>query len=415
MQITETLNRFGIAYAVIDDFLEIRCVCGSLSRIRLNDGYHLCKNCGNRSFEDFKKLFEKEISHEEHQEDIKEPESEQNAFNEGGFIKLWRKSLNNIAFQNAELWQLWTYCLLKSNYKDGWKSVSTGRGTTQVFLKRGQLVYQRNQTASELNQKPFSLYNRLLNLEKNNQLNIQKNTHYSIVTVCNYDFYQSKENSTKHPNEHPTKHTNEHNINNYLSQPNEQQLNNINQQDTYTTKHPTKHPMNTQLLESIDSQSVSAPKNSKEYIKKEKRESQKNFASDSLEFKLSMDLLNSIKNIKPDFKKPNIQTWCKNMDYMLRLDKREPEKIKTVINWIFEGENKDALFWRKNILSTEGLRRNFDKAEIQMLAAIENQPKQPKRPEIFSAKDYQGKGIPMPEECRERINEIAKEKAFNGR
>ncbi|MBN2594856.1 MAG: helix-turn-helix domain-containing protein [Sedimentisphaerales bacterium] len=83
------------------------------------------------------------------------------------------------------------------------------------------------------------------------------------------------------------------------------------------------------------------------------------FTSDSDEFRLAALLLDLIRNHKPDFKKPNLQTWAKHIDRMIRLDKRKPETIEAVIRWC----QQDS-FWYKIVLSTESLRKKFDQLEI---------------------------------------------------
>jgi len=79
-----------------------------------------------------------------------------------------------------------------------------------------------------------------------------------------------------------------------------------------------------------------------------------------ISFNLAKLLLDCIEERKPDFKEPNLQTWAKHINQMIRLDKRDPTKIKAVIEWC----QKDS-FWQNNILSTEKLRKQFDRLEMQ--------------------------------------------------
>jgi DNA-binding transcriptional regulator YhcF (GntR family) len=78
-------------------------------------------------------------------------------------------------------------------------------------------------------------------------------------------------------------------------------------------------------------------------------------------FRLSELLLNLILERKPDFKKPNLQSWSKHIDRMVRLDKRTPERIEAVIRW-----SQKEPFWQNNILSAEKLRDKFDQLELKM-------------------------------------------------
>jgi len=72
-------------------------------------------------------------------------------------------------------------------------------------------------------------------------------------------------------------------------------------------------------------------------------------------------LLNEIIRNKPDFKRPDLQTWAKEIDLMIRRDGRKPERIREVILWC-----QSNSFWWKNILSTRKLREKFDRLEAEM-------------------------------------------------
>jgi hypothetical protein len=72
----------------------------------------------------------------------------------------------------------------------------------------------------------------------------------------------------------------------------------------------------------------------------------------------------------PKAKKPNLQTWSKNIDLMLRVDKRTAEDIEKVIRWC-----QSDTFWQSNILSTKKLREKFDQLFIKMVACKTTKPK----------------------------------------
>ena len=85
------------------------------------------------------------------------------------------------------------------------------------------------------------------------------------------------------------------------------------------------------------------------------------YVEDSIESRLSIFLLEEILKNKPDFKRPNLQTWAEEVGLMIRKDKRLPDRIREVIVWA-QGDS----FWRKNILSTGSLRDKFDRLEMAM-------------------------------------------------
>lgn len=85
------------------------------------------------------------------------------------------------------------------------------------------------------------------------------------------------------------------------------------------------------------------------------------YSPNSDEFRLSNLLYELIKENNPQFKAPNLDNWCGHVDKMLRIDKRSVDDIEAVIRWCQEDN-----FWHKNILSTDKLRKQFDKLYIGM-------------------------------------------------
>ena len=68
---------------------------------------------------------------------------------------------------------------------------------------------------------------------------------------------------------------------------------------------------------------------------------------------------------KLDSKVPDnghLARWAKDIDLMLRVDQREPDVVRRVIDWC---QTKGS-FWSTNILSGESLREKFDRLEEQM-------------------------------------------------
>ena len=76
--------------------------------------------------------------------------------------------------------------------------------------------------------------------------------------------------------------------------------------------------------------------------------------------------LSSLKERKPDFKEPNKKRWLIDIDLIIRIDKRSPENLKTIIKWI--GSNN---FWKGVILCPSSLRGNLDRLETQIEASKE--------------------------------------------
>lgn len=111
----------------------------------------------------------------------------------GGYIKLYRKSLDSAVFQDANLWKVWCWCLLRANHKPASVAVKTGRGSTIVQLARGQFLFGRNTAAKALKMKPTTIEYRMKTLQKCQNLVIHPGRHYSIVTICKWDAYQDRD------------------------------------------------------------------------------------------------------------------------------------------------------------------------------------------------------------------------------
>jgi len=82
-----------------------------------------------------------------------------------------------------------------------------------------------------------------------------------------------------------------------------------------------------------------------------------------VEYILSQKLRDGIRINYPKTKLPDdkdIHKWAAHIDYMIRLDQRTVRDIEMVIEFSL----KDS-FWKQNILSTEKLRKQFDKLLIK--------------------------------------------------
>ena len=99
--------------------------------------------------------------------------------------------------------------------------------------------------------------------------------------------------------------------------------------------------------------------------------STQNLNIESEPYKLSSYLLQKIRANDPNFKQPNLQKWAVTIDKLIRLDKREPEIIRSVIDFA----TKDN-FWKSNILSANKLRKQF--TTLMLRGNIHNATKKPR-------------------------------------
>lgn len=242
-----------------------------------------------------------------------------------GYVKLWRKSSDSGLMSNPSLWLFWTWCLLKASHKKTTVMV----GYQNVDLEPGQFVFGRRKAASTLNLSEMVVRRCLESLKIAERITIKRTNKYSIITIINWDRYQSDECESN------------------------QQTN--QQQTTQTTSN-----------EPATSQQRATNKNEKEY-----KRNIKTFLSDSDEIRLANYLLNHIRKNNPESKQPNLQTWAKQFDLMLRIDNRSVDNLKSIIRFC---QNDD--FWKSNILSPKKLREHYDRLWLKMKSPQKNNTEQ---------------------------------------
>jgi len=103
-----------------------------------------------------------------------------------GWVKIYRKLLDNPIMQEPELLQLFIYLILRANHADKpffWNSET-------ITVKRGSVITGRFEIAKTLKQNPNTIYKRMQKLEKLGFCNIKTNSKNSLVTLLKYDYYQ---------------------------------------------------------------------------------------------------------------------------------------------------------------------------------------------------------------------------------
>lgn len=111
---------------------------------------------------------------------------------------------------------------------------------------------------------------------------------------------------------------------------------------------------------------VSNARKGKERKVKERTLSQRNkFLDEGIEIKLATELYVDMKENNSNCKEPNIQKWASDVDLMLRIDKRNIEDIRKVINF-----SQHDNFWKSNILSTGKLRNKFDQLILKANSVV---------------------------------------------
>lgn len=103
-----------------------------------------------------------------------------------GYVKLWRKSLDSGFLNNADVWQLLSWCLLRAVYKPHKQLV----GKQMVELKPGQVIFGRTKVAQELGTTERKIRTSLELLKKADFLTVETTSKYSIISLINWSTYQ---------------------------------------------------------------------------------------------------------------------------------------------------------------------------------------------------------------------------------
>ena len=95
-----------------------------------------------------------------------------------GWIRLYRKLLENPLMRDARLLQVTVYCLLKANHKEK-KMLWNGQ---EITLKPGQFITGRSQANNDLGLKSVMFDRKLKVLQNRGFLNREANNRFSIIT-----------------------------------------------------------------------------------------------------------------------------------------------------------------------------------------------------------------------------------------
>lgn len=107
-----------------------------------------------------------------------------------GWIKMFRKSIDSAVFCNANLWQVWCYCLMRANHESNHKFLWNGEEKT---LQPGQFITGRFKGAKDCKMSPSTFRDQLAKLQKLKNLDITSDNKNSIITIVKWTSYQGSE------------------------------------------------------------------------------------------------------------------------------------------------------------------------------------------------------------------------------
>jgi len=107
-----------------------------------------------------------------------------------GYIKLWRKSLEDSLWQNISIWRFFEYCLLKATYREHTVLV----GMQEIKLKPGQFVFGRKVASEESGLSEQVIRTCLKKLKNMKKLTIKPTNKFTVISIVNWARYQDEEN-----------------------------------------------------------------------------------------------------------------------------------------------------------------------------------------------------------------------------
>ncbi|PQF59116.1 GntR family transcriptional regulator [Enterococcus faecalis] len=144
-----------------------------------------------------------------------------------GYIKLYRKVTNSFVWTNANMFKLWSLCLMKASHKES-RFIFNGQ---EIAVSSGQFVTGRAVIEKEFNEGVprdqqivgRTLWRWLKKFENEQMLSISSTPKYSVITINNWDDYQVNDQQVS--NNRPTS---VQQLSTYKNDKNEKNINNNN-------------------------------------------------------------------------------------------------------------------------------------------------------------------------------------------
>lgn len=114
---------------------------------------------------------------------------------EGGWVKVYRQSIERGWLKNHKLWTFWSWCLLKATHKPITQIV----GYKQVSLKPGQFIFGRKSASDEIGLGEQTIRTCLKNLQNAENLTIKSTKRFSVITITNWTIYQDNGEEDNQP------------------------------------------------------------------------------------------------------------------------------------------------------------------------------------------------------------------------
>jgi len=240
---------------------------------------------------------------------------------DSGWVREYRKITDWGWYKHMPTCHLFRHLIIRAQYKAG-----EYRGQA---LERGQLLTGRKQLAFETGLTEQQTKTALRNLQITGEITQRATNAFSVITICNYNHYQDSAGESS---------TNE----------------SANEQPATT---PTNNQQSTSNQPAINHMQ----EEKKEKKKEKKKEEMRSGPSDE-GLRLAGLLRESVLKWKADAKTPeDLTTWATDIDRMISIDDRKPERIEAVLKWL-----PTCSFWAPNVRSGSKLRIQYDVLEERM-------------------------------------------------
>ena len=115
-----------------------------------------------------------------------------------GYVLFWRSLKDTVIFRNAKLWQAYSWCLFRANYKP----TEELPGLEKVYLRAGQFITSTRHAAEALHISVATLYGYFSLLESEHLIERKGTTKYTVITIQSWDELQNPERKSEHKLEH---------------------------------------------------------------------------------------------------------------------------------------------------------------------------------------------------------------------
>ena len=243
----------------------------------------------------------------------------QKEYIEDGYIKLSRKIFSSKTFSNLNAIQklITIYLILMANHKDNewWDSYQK----KFINIKRGSFITSIEHIRKKIKDRLVTtkkIRTCVKLLKKMQFLATERASRYSHITIIKYDLYQNDKN--------------------------------------YGARQRAKQGQDKGKIRAINNNGNNGKNGKNEDIKSEEFSNE-----NSVVYQLIIYFEGKIRENNKTIKKreePQLLSWCKDMDKLIRLDKADPNEIKKVIDWVVQDS-----FWCKNVLCPASLRKHYSR------------------------------------------------------